>query len=378
MISPWNYPLSLIIRPLIGAIAGGNAVIIKPSEVSANMSQAISNIFPKYLDSDAISVVCGGVDETQCLLKEKFDKICYTGSTTVGREIMKAAAAHLTPVLLELGGKSPVIVDKSINLVKAVPRIIWGKFLNSGQTCIAPDYAMVHKDVYIPFLKECVKVIEKFYGEDQQDSKDLGRIINKRHVNRLKQLLKDSQIYYGGKIIESERYISPTIVTNPYLDSPLMNEEIFGPIFPILMINDIEEAISHVNDRPKPLALYIFTDNNSVSDNIIRRTSSGGVCVNETVLHNICNQLPFGGVGDSGIGGYNGKFSFEEFTHRKSVLSRKFFMSDPPLRYPPYTADKLKSLARLKKLGAFIPWLKPIIIFVVFLLISVWFLKKPI
>jgi len=287
---------------------------------------------------------------------------------------MKAAALHLTPVLLELGGKSPLIVDKSTDLVKAVPRIIWGKFLNSGQTCISPDYALVHKDIFQQFLNESVKVIEKFFGQDQHDSKDLGRIINKRHVERIKELLKGSQIYYGGKIIEPERYISPTIVTNPDLNSPLMCEEIFGPIFPVIMINDVEEAISFVNDRPKPLALYIFSDTR-VSEDIIKRTSSGGVSVNDTILHNICNQLPFGGVGDSGIGSYNGKFTFEEFTHRKAVLTRSFWMSDSPVRYPPYTADKIRFLLRLKKFVRIFPWLKRTFISIVILLIIVWFFK---
>jgi acyl-CoA reductase-like NAD-dependent aldehyde dehydrogenase len=361
IISPWNYPLSLITRPLIGAIAAGNAVIIKPSEVSENMAKAVISIYPKYMDNNAIAIVSGGPEETKVLLKEKFDKICYTGNTAVGKIVMKAASEHLTPVLLELGGKSPLIVDNTVNLRKALPRIIWGKFLNAGQTCIAPDYALVHKDVYPEFLTESIRTIENFWGKDQQANKDFGRIINHRHVNRIKQLLKGCHIHYGGKIDEDDRYIGPTIITEPDPTSPLMSEEIFGPLFPVFQINNVDEAISFVNDRPKPLALYIFTENSSTAKKVISNTSSGGACVNETVLHNICTEMPFGGVGDSGMGGYNGKYTFDEFVHYKPVLSRGFRLADPSLRFPPYTPEKLASLGRLKKIGAFIPLIKKLL-----------------
>jgi len=363
IISPWNYPLSLIVRPLIGAIAAGNTIVIKPSEVSEHMAKAVISIFPKYFDPNGIAIVSGGPEETKVLLKEKFDKICYTGNTAVGKIVMKAASKHLTPVLLELGGKSPVIVDNTVNLRKAIPRILFGKFLNAGQTCIAPDYALVHKDVYPEFLAETVRTIEQFWGKDQQASKDFGRIINHRHVNRIKQLLNEGshKIHYGGKIDESDRYISPTIITEADPKSPLMSEEIFGPLFPVFPINNVDEAISFINERPKPLALYIFTEYTPNANKVLSSTSSGGACVNETVLHNICTEMPFGGIGDSGMGGYNGKFTFDEFVHYKPVLSRGFRLADPALRYPPYTREKLNSLAKLKKIGSYIPLIKKVL-----------------
>jgi len=360
IISPWNYPISLITRPLIGAIAAGNAVIIKPSEISQHVEKVISEIFPKYLDSHAVRIVNGGPTETQALLKEKFDKICYTGSTNVGRLVMKAAAENLTPVLLELGGKSPVIIDKNTPLDKAVPRIIWGKFLNAGQTCIAPDYALVHKDKYDEFLLEAQKVIERFWGKNPQESQDYGRIISKSHVRRLKDMIDTSgTIVMGGKVDESDRYISPTLITNPPPDSTIMKEEIFGPLFPILPIQNLEEAIAFINERPKPLALYVFTPDPAAATFVLSNTSSGGAAVNETVLHNICRGLPFGGVGESGMGSYNGKYSFDEFCHLKGVLYRDLNF-DMSVRYPPFTQQKLTNLKRLLALGNMLPLLKKV------------------
>jgi len=376
IIGAWNFPFHVTLIPLVDAITAGCCCILKPSEVSENMAKAVTSIFPKYLDNNGIAIVSGGPEETKVLLKEKFDKICYTGNTTVGKIVMKAASKHLTPVLLELGGKSPLIIDNTVNLRKALPRIIWGKFLNAGQTCIAPDYALVHKDVYPEFLAESVRTIEQFWGKDQQANKDFGRIINHRHVNRIKQLLKGSHhIHYGGKIDESDRYIQPTIITEADPKSPLMSEEIFGPLFPVFQINNVDEAISFINDRPKPLALYIFTENSTTAKKVISTTSSGGACVNETVLHNICTEMPFGGVGDSGMGGYNGKYTFDEFVHYKPVLSRGFRIADPAVRYPPYTPAKLATLAKLKKFGSYVPVIKKILTSSVILLAVVIALK---
>jgi len=283
---------------------------------------------------------------------------------------MKSAAENLTPVLLELGGKSPLIIDKNVNLSKALPRIIWGKFVNSGQTCIAPDYALVHQDKYDEFLIESIKVIEKFWTSKPQTSPDYRRIINERHVQRVKKLLESSgKIHYGGKIDETDRYISPTIITDPNPDSLLMRDEIFGPLFPILSIKSVDQAVQFVNGRPKPLVLYIFTDDTSMAEKVIESTSSGGVCVNETLLHNFCRELPFGGVGESGMGAYNGKFSFDEFSHSKAVLERSLLV-DPSLRYPPYDEKKLSRMRKLMAFGHLIPLLKKVGIGFIVLLVA--------
>jgi len=343
IISPWNYPVSLIMRPFIGAIAAGNCVVLKPSEVSANTAAVIAEIIPNYVDNSCVKVVLGAVNETSELLKYQFDHIFYTGNGTVGKIIMKAAAEYLTPLTLELGGKSPCIVDKDVDLKKAVPRICLGKYMNAGQTCVAPDYALVHKDVYEPFLEEMVKTIKRFFGDNPQESPDFGKIINSRHTARVSDLMKGLEIYYGGQSNIPDQYISPTIVVNVPKDTKIMQEEIFGPILPVFSIESIDEAIHFVNEKPKPLALYVFTQNNSVAETVLNNTSSGGGCVNETIFHLLCEDLPFGGVGPSGMGSYHGKQSFEEFVHHKSILSKPL-SNDPDIRYPPYTASKLKWL----------------------------------
>jgi len=272
--------------------------------------------------------------------------------------VMKAAAEHLTPVLLELGGKSPLIIDKNVPITQMAPRICWGKFLNAGQTCIAPDYVLVHKDKYEEFLSEMSKSIERFYGKNPQNSPDYGRIINKHHVQRIKVLMESTgKIHSGGKIDEDNHYIEPTIIVNPDINASLMQEEIFGPVLPVIPIENIDWAIDFVNARPKPLALYIFSADNSVAERVLSQTSSGGACVNDTVLHNICQDLPFGGVGESGMGGYNGKFSFDEFSHKKGVYY-KGMSADPSLRFPPYTEKKLSMLALLDSFEKKIPTIK--------------------
>jgi len=346
IISPWNYPLSLITRPLIGAIAAGNCVIIKPSEVSTHVAETVAKLFPRYLDPNCIRVVSGAVEETTELLKFKFDHILYTGNGTVGKIVMRAATEYLTPVTLELGGKSPCIVDRDVNMKVAVGRICFGKFMNCGQTCIAPDYIMVHEEVEDEFLRQVKECIEKFYGENALQSKDYGKIISPRHAKRLENLLIDQKIYYGGNVQAEECYVSPTIVTRPDWDSPLMTEEIFGPILPVLPYSDINDVICKINDRPKPLALYVFSNNSKFADKVMTSISFGGGCVNETLLHNICPSLPFGGVGESGIGAYNGRQSFETFTHRKGIL-KKPLMKDPSIRFPPCTPIGTKIISSL-------------------------------
>jgi len=349
LISPWNYPLSLIIKPLIGVIAGGNTAVIKPSEVSAATEATFAKLLPKYLDNDCFKIIRGAAEETTVLLRERFDHIFYTGNGAVGKVVMKAAAEYLTPVTLELGGKSPCIVDRDVDLDKAVPRLTWGKFYNAGQTCIAPDYVLVHKDLMQPLVEKIQRTIKQFYGDDPSQSTDFCKIINSRHTNRLKQLLNGQKVVAGGQVDVDKCYVSPTLVVNPEPNSSLMADEIFGPILPIIPINNIDEAIEFINSREKPLALYIFSKNNSTVQKVLQNTSSGGAGVNECLLHNICPELPFGGVGPSGMGSYNAKFTFRTFTHEKGVLSRPQ-SSDPSLRFPPYTPGKIKMLSRLNSL----------------------------
>ncbi len=346
VIAPWNYPVQLAVTPLLGALAAGNCCVLKPSEVSANASALLAKYLPEYLDPDAVAVVEGAVPETTALLAERFDHIFYTGNGTVGRIVMTAAAKHLTPVTLELGGKSPCIVDREVDLAVTARRIVWGKFYNAGQTCVAPDYILAHAEIHDALLDRLRATVAKFFGDDPRQSKDFARIINERHHRRLMALIESGEPVCGGEADESERYIAPTILKNVAPDSPVMADEIFGPILPVLKVADHEEAIRFVNARPKPLALYVFTGSARVSEAVVERTSSGGLSVNHVWLHLTNPDLPFGGVGESGMGAYHGRASFDTFTHRKSVL-RKPFAVDPPIVYPPYTAAKEKWLKRL-------------------------------
>jgi len=345
IIGPWNFPFQLTIVPLIGAIAAGNCAIIKPSEVSSQSSKVLAKLIPQYLDKECFEVVMGGVEETTDLLRNKFDHIFYTGSTMVGKIIYEAAAKHLTPVTLELGGKSPTIVDSSSNILVAARRILWGKILNSGQICIAPDYVLLMKDIADEFYETLKKVYKEFLSEDVKESVDYSRIINERHMSRLLKLLEEDEklrgdIIVGGEYDEKEKFIAPTIFKNTSPKSKLMEDEIFGPFLPIIEIDSIDEAIEFINDRPKPLALYCFTENNKVIDQVINETSSGAVSINETIMHVGISTLPFGGVGDSGIGNYHGKSSFDTFTHYKPILHQSGkSLFDPDLRYPPYTEN---------------------------------------
>jgi aldehyde dehydrogenase (NAD+) len=347
IIAPWNYPVQLLGRPLVGALAAGNSVLVKPSEVSANVSAVFGKLIPKYFSEEDVVCIEGGADVTTEILKHKFDYIFYTGSTAVGRIIMKAAAEHLTPVTLELGGKSPTIVDRDAEsyLEVAAKRIVWGKLLNAGQTCIAPDYVLVHKDIEQKFVAAVKKVIKSFYGENPKKSDDYSRIISQKHTQRLGNLLEGNRdkIELGGEIDEVEKYVSPTLLRNPDPNTALMQEEIFGPILPILSMDSIEKACDFINNRPKPLALYIFSNNQKTIDYVIDNTSSGGVSINETIAHVSISTLPFGGVGESGMGAYNGKSSFDTFSHKKPIFRRPTWF-DLNAKYPPYASNNLSIL----------------------------------
>ena len=335
IIGPWNYPFNLIISPLIGAIAAGNCAIIKPSEIASHTSNVIAKIITKNFDPTYIAVVEGGVEASQILLAEKFDHIFFTGGTAVGKIVMAAAAKYLTPVTLELGGKSPCIVDSDINLEHTVRRITWGKFINAGQTCIAPDYLLVNKKIKKDLIDGLEKCVKEFYGDNPVNSPDYARIVSQKHFDRLVNLLKDGEVLIGGETQPSERYIAPTVIDNVSLEDSVMQEEIFGPILPVIEYTDIAEAIALINSRPKPLALYLFSQNKNLQNSLLQETSSGGVCINDTMMQFGVSSLPFGGVGDSGIGNYHGKASFDTFSHNKSVLQNSFWL-DLKWRYAPY------------------------------------------
>lgn len=345
IIAPWNYPFNLTISPLVGAIAAGNCAIVKPSEISQHTSNIIAKIFAKTFDPAYISVVEGGAETSQKLLEQKFDYIFFTGGTAIGKIVMEAAAKNLTPVTLELGGKSPCIIDSDINIEYTARRIVWGKFLNAGQTCIAPDYLLVNQNIKKPLIDSIKNCVQEFYGDDPEKSPDFARIINQKQFNRLGELLKSGEIILGGKTNPDTCYIAPTLIDKVSLDAPIMQEEIFGPILPIIEYNNLEEAISLVNSQPKPLALYFFSKNQEYQQQILQKTSSGGVCLNDTIMHIGVTELPFGGVGNSGIGSYHGKASFDTFSHQKSVL-KKSFLLDIKVRYAPY----LGKLDLLKKI----------------------------
>ncbi|MFO0691979.1 MAG: aldehyde dehydrogenase family protein [Polyangiales bacterium] len=341
VIAPWNYPFQLAVVPMLGALAAGNAVVLKPSEVAPATSSLLARMLPRYLDPSAVKVVEGGVQETTAVLDQCFDHIFYTGNGVVGRIVMAAAAKNLTPVTLELGGKSPTYVDASADLDVAAKRISSGKWWNCGQTCIAPDYVLAHERIHDALVEKLRNKVTEFYGADPKKSPDYARIVNTRHLARLEKLLGSGETVCGGQLDPSERYLAPTILKGVAADSPVMQDEIFGPILPVLKVKGHEEAIRFVNARPKPLALYCFTGDGSVSDAFLERTSSGGVCVNHVVLHFMVPDLPFGGVGESGMGAYHGRRTFEVFTHHKAVLHKPTFL-EPTITYPPFSETKLK------------------------------------
>ena len=347
IISPWNYPFNLALQPLVGAIAGGNCIVLKPSEFSPNTSGVISKIIESCFEPEYVSVVEGDKEVNQKLLKEKFDYIFFTGSPRVGQIVMEAASKHLTPVTLELGGKSPCIVCDDADIDVAAKRIIWGKLINSGQTCIAPDYLIVHRDVKDELIRKMTRTIKEFYGKNPMESEDYGKIINKDHFERLIGYLDNGRISMGGEYDEEKLTINPTFLENLSLDDDVMNEEIFGPILPILEFQEISEVFNIIEENPTPLALYLFTRDKDVERQIVGEISFGGGCINDTVMHVSSHTMPFGGVGESGMGSYHGKRSFDTFTHEKSIL-KKSTLIDIPLRYPPYKG-KLKWVEKIFK-----------------------------
>ena len=344
IISPWNYPLNLVLAPLVGAIAAGNTAVIKPSELAPETSRVLAEKLHKYIDGDCFPVIEGAVPETTTLLEQRFDHICYTGGCNVGRIVMAAAAKHLTPVTLELGGKSPCIVDDSANLKVSAKRIAWGKFMNCGQTCVAPDYILVTDKVHDELVSQLKAAVTEFYGSDPQASDDYPRIVNENHFDRVSSLIDSEKTVHGGETDRSDKYIAPTLMTDITPDDPAMQQEIFGPVLPIIRIGDMDEAIQFVNDREKPLAPYIFTQDSAVEERVLSQTTAGGVTVNHTILHLSNNALPFGGVGESGMGGYHGKWGFDTFSHLKPVLRKPTWM-DPPITYPPFSNWKKKLLS---------------------------------
>ncbi len=344
IIAPWNYPMQLLIAPMVAAIAAGNAVVAKPSEITVSVDALLGDMFAAIGDP-ALQIVHGGVAETTELLTHRFDHILYTGNGRVGRIVMRAAAEHLTPVTLELGGKSPAIVTRHANIDVAAKRIVWGKFLNAGQTCIAPDYVLVESSVHDALVAAMTKVVAEFYGADPSKSKDYARIVSHPHFHRVEKYLHQGTVACGGESDADMRYIAPTILTGITRADTIMDEEIFGPVLPVLTIDSVSHAISFVNDAEKPLALYVFSEQDEEVEAVIGGTSSGGVTVNATIMHVSNPNLPFGGVGPSGMGAYHGEAGFETFSHRRSVHTKPTRL-DPPVVYPPYTAGKEKLLRR--------------------------------
>jgi aldehyde dehydrogenase (NAD+) len=347
IIAPWNYPMSMVMAPLVGAIAAGNCAVLKPSEITQQTSAALARILPRYLDPEAFAVVEGGVAETTELLEQTFDHILYTGNERVARIVMAAAAKHLTPVTLELGGKSPCLIDKSADIDVAASRIAWGKFINAGQTCVAPDHVLVHREVATQFIDTLAAKIREFYGDDPAQSPDYCRIASERHTERFVKLLEGQKIHTGGQVDVAKRYVAPTIVLDPSPDSALMQEEIFGPVLPVITVDEMHHAIKFVADRPKPLALYLFSKSDVLEEVVLSKLSAGSVCINDAVLFMVSPELPFGGVGNSGMGRYTGWYGFETFSHMKPVM-RRSFRFDAPMRYPPYTDQKARLLKMVR------------------------------
>ncbi|CAD5178550.1 unnamed protein product [Musa acuminata subsp. malaccensis] len=351
VISAWNFPFLLSIDPVIGAIAAGNTVVLKPSEVATVTSSFLAKNLPQYVDNSCIRVVEGSIPEASALLEQKWDKIFYTGSARVGRIVMAAAVKHLTPLVLELGGKCPVLVDSNVDIKVVAKRIVVGKWgCNSGQACIAPDYIITTK-AFAPKLVDALKItLEKFYGKNPLGSTDLSRIVNSSHFTRLKNLLDEEKvsgtIVHGGQEDEKHLKIAPTLLLDVPSDASIMKEEIFGPLLPIITVDDLEQSFDVINSKPKPLAAYLFTKDHKLEKKFVKTVSAGGMLINDAILQFTNPHLPFGGVGESGMGSYHGRFSFDAFSHKKAVLSRGFY-GEIPMRYPPYTPLKQKVLRGL-------------------------------
>ena len=345
ILSPWNYPVLLTLEPLIGALAAGNCCVVKPSAYSPATSAALAALLRKAFDPGHVAVVEGGRQENQGLLAQKFDYIFFTGSVSVGREVMAKAAVHLTPVTLELGGKSPCILDQSADVALAARRVAFGKYLNCGQTCVAPDYVLAHKSVKDAFVEQVRREIVRMYGERPLESPDYGKIINRKHFDRLLGLLDPSKLVCGGESDPEALRIAPAVLDGVTPEDPVMGEEIFGPILPVLTVESMEEALAFVKARPRPLALYLFTADKGVERRFLERASFGGGCVNDTIIHLATSRMGFGGVGESGMGAYHGRKSFQTFSHEKSIVKKATWL-DLPMRYAPYTPAKERTVRR--------------------------------
>ncbi len=349
IISPWNYPYQLALCPLIAAVAAGNQVVLKPSELTPNTSKIIAKIIAEVFNKNHVECIVGNANVAEALLKQRWDYIFFTGSVAVGKIVAKAAAENLTPVTLELGGKNPCIIDETADLKLAAKRIVWGKFLNAGQTCIAPDYLLVSEKIKTPFIKFLKSEITNAYGEDPETSPDFPRIINEKNWSRLTAMLSDETILCGGKINKQDFYIAPTLIDEPDLNSLVMKDEIFGPILPIISYNSENYLAEVITKYEKPLSLYVFTNNKPFAEKMIQQYSFGGGCTNDIAIYFANNRLPFGGIGHSGIGAYHGKRSFDTFTHQKAIVKKANWL-DFPLRYAPYSG-------KLKKLKVLLKWL---------------------
>ena len=345
VIAPWNYPFQLALCPLIAAVAAGNRVVLKPSELTPHTSAIIAKLIEKTFHINHVEVFEGGVEVSNKLLAKRWDYIFFTGSVTVGKVIAKAAAENLTPVTLELGGKNPCIIDETANLKLAAKRIVWGKFINAGQTCIAPDYILIQKNMKVNFITFLIEEIIKAYGKKMDKSPDFARIINTKNWVRLDQMIERDKVIFGGETNADKLYISPTLIEEPSLDSPVMSEEIFGPILPILIYETEDDIHKVISRYEKPLAFYVFSDDKSFAKKMITSYSFGGGCINDTVIHFSNKRLPFGGVGHSGIGAYHGQMSFDTFSHHKAIVKKANWL-DLPMRYAPYK-DKLASIKRV-------------------------------
>ncbi|KAJ5079485.1 aldehyde dehydrogenase [Anaeramoeba ignava] len=381
IISPFNYPIFLALVPLIGAIAAGNNVVLKPSELIPNCSAFFKKTLNQYVDKDFVQVVEGSVKETQELLKKKWDYIFFTGSPTVAKIVMKAAANFLTPLTLELGGKSPTIIGPDADLYYTARKVLWGKITNSGQTCISPDYVFIHKDKVVPFIHQLKVALKKFFPDGVEKSKDFTHIINERHTQRLQNLIEKSteegcQIVIGGKVNVSEKIVEPTVITKVKPESTIMQEEIFGPILPIMEYENVDEVIEYINSKEKPLVIYLFSNNKTFREKITENTSSGAVAINDVLIYIGNDHLPFGGVGQSGFGSYHGDFSFNTFSHLKPFNVRpNNILTDIPQKYPPYKDSNLKILTTLTSLPLDI-WHIKVFFLLIFVYIIYRFSKK--
>lgn len=348
IMSPWNYPFLLAIDPLVDAIAAGNTAVVKPSAYSPATSKIIQTLITKYFDESYVAAVTGGREENTCLLQQHFDYIFFTGSQAVGKEVMKQAAAHLTPVTLELGGKSPCVVEKTANVKLAAKRIVFGKYLNCGQTCVAPDYIYCHRSIKDELVSEIKKQVRLQYGENPLSNPDYGKIINEKHFHRILGLIDENKVVLGGASNSKTLQIEPTVLDNVTFQDAIMQEEIFGPLMPILTYDDFDEAIAKINSMEHPLALYIFTNNKAAAEKITTFCGFGGGCINDTIIHLATSAMGFGGFGESGMGSYHGKDGFDTFSHYKSIVDKKTWL-DLPMRYQPYRELYGKVIRRFLK-----------------------------